>query len=94
MENKIINIQDTIRKTEKLIQQDEIEEKQDKVLNMIYAEDIDAEQIIKNFDMSYDDLDKIVQDLLDAGYIKYISNNEVELTQQGVLYIKNQKDQF
>ena len=49
----------------------------------------DVDYIINSLNISYDELDNIVKNTVDLGYLRFINNDEVEITQKGLKYVAN-----
>ena len=54
---------------------------------MMYSGDIDADHVISTMNISLAELESLVEDLVDIGFLKYNSDDEVELTSEGIGYI-------
>lgn len=65
------------------------------LLKMMYLDDVDSDYVKSKMRISDNELEKLVEGLLDLGLVKYSSNNEIELTREGVYYItSNDMDLF
>jgi hypothetical protein len=62
---------------------------QNRLLKMIYLDDIDSEFVKNEMGISDDVLENLVNQLVKVGLIEYKSDNEVELTNEGIYYIVN-----
>lgn len=65
----------------------ELTSKQSRLLKIIYLDDVDAEHVTNNMKISDIELKFIVNDLVKLGLLKYTSNDEIELTDEGIYYI-------
>ncbi len=65
------------------------------LLKMMYLDDVDSDHVKSKMRISDNELEKLVDGLLDLGLVKYSSNNEIELTREGIYYItSNDMDLF
>ncbi len=62
---------------------------QNRLLKMIYLDDVDADHVKKNLKISNNELENLVNQLVEVGLVEYTSDNEVELTNEGIYYIVN-----
>ena len=92
--DKIKNIEEVIARTEMISKRLESEQKRDELLKMMYYDDIDADHAISAMNISFDELKLLVNELIEMGYIQQSSNDEVELTSSGILYIMGQDPGF
>ena len=58
---------------------------------MMYLDDVDSDHVKNTMRISDDQLDNLVNNLIDKGFLKYSSNNEVELTREGIYYITSKE---
>ncbi len=94
LELKIKNLERVMHRTQKVIDEFEREEKQDRLLSMMYKDDVDAEFVKNSMGVSEEELSSLVNDLVSRGFLQFVSGDEIELTKDGVLYMKNQNSEF
>jgi len=70
------------------------EQRRNQLLKMMYQDDIDDEFVTTTMDISHDELESLVGELIQLGFLQYCSNDEVELTKDGVFYLINQDPDF
>ena len=70
------------------------EQKRDELLKMMYYDDIDSDYVLNTMKISDDELESMVNELIELGYIRHSSNDEVELTMDGIFHIMNQDPKF
>jgi len=69
--------------------------KMNMLLKMMYLEDVDSEKVKTKMKISDNELYRIVENLIDMGLVQNSSNDEVELTMEGIYYItSNNMDIF
>ncbi len=93
-EEKIANLEQILQRTQALIAQDEHDEKLDKLLNLMYSDDVDVDFVKTTMNISDDELSSFVKELVDMGFLEFVTNDEIELTKAGVSYVKNQESDF
>jgi len=91
---KLANLEQILQRTQLLIEQDEHDEKRDQLLNLMYSNDIDAKFVKTTMGISEDDLSSLVDELVKMGFLEFVSNDEIELTRDGISYVKNQDSTF
>jgi len=94
LELKIKSLERVMHRTQRVIDEFEREEKQDLLLSMMYKDDVDAEFVKNNMDVSEEELNSLVNDLISRGFLQFVSGDEIELTKEGILYMKNQNSEF
>ena len=94
LELKIKSLERVMHRTQRVIDEFEREEKQDLLLSMMYKDDVDAEFAKNNMDVSEEELNSLVNDLISRGFLQFVSGDEIELTKDGILYMKNQNSEF
>jgi len=87
---KLKNIEQVITRTQKIIDEFEREEKREQLLKMMYQEDVSKDLVKSSMNISENELNSLVEDLISHGLIQFVSGEEVELTRDGILYMKNQ----
>ena len=87
---KLQNIEQVITRTQKIIDEFEREEKREQLLKMMYQEDVSKDLVKSSMNISENELNSLVEDLISHGLIQFVSGEEVELTRDGILYMKNQ----
>lgn len=65
----------------------EVTKKEYQFLEMLYEQDLDATQATELLQVSMNDLEYMVKRLLKFGLMKYVSEDEVELSQKGIDYL-------
>lgn len=91
IEETLDNLEQVMQRVQNIIDQDEREEKRDRLLKMIYTEDISAKNVQNTIGITEVELESIVDELLELGFLKFIDENELELTNDAILYLKNQE---
>jgi hypothetical protein len=69
-----------------------VTEKDDELLAMLRRQDLDMESAVTLLHISQQKLEVIIQKLLQLELLKYISDNEVKLTEKGLQYITEKKE--
>ena len=67
-----------------------LNEQQLTLLQMMYTSDISAETATEQLGISFEDLEKIVNELIQCEMLKALDDNEIELTEKGIKYITKQ----
>lgn len=93
-EERTENIRQVIARSEMISKNDGSEQRQNQLLKMMYQDDIDHEFVTTTMDISHDELESLVDELVQLGYLHYCSNDEVELTKDGVFHIISQDLDF
>ena len=91
LETKLQNIEQVIQRTQKIIEDFEREEKTDQLLRMMYQDDVNEEFVKTSMNISEGELNSLIQDLVSKGFVQFVSGDELELTRDGILYMKNQE---
>jgi len=94
LETKIQNLEQVISKTQRIIDDFDREEKRDQLLNMMYTDDVDEEFVKTSMNLSENELNSLIEELVSCGFLQFVSGDEIELTKDGVLYMKNQNSDF
>ena len=63
-----------------------------RLLQMVYANDVDASTVLSALHISMSDLEQVVQELVEDGLMEYTMDNEVEITEKGISYITKYKE--
>jgi len=92
--DKIKNIEEAITRYEMISKKLNSEQKKDELLKMMYYDDIDANHVISAMNISYGELESLVNELVEMGLIQQLENDEVELTKDGIFYILSQDPDF
>jgi reverse gyrase len=71
-----------------LVDEEEHNEIQYQLLKMMYNDDVNLEYALNTLDLSEDELMYLVDELVELGFLKYISDNETEITEEGISYLK------
>ena len=82
---------DILQKVQSIIDDDET---QIQLLKMMYLDDIDTEYAVNNLGISKMELVSIVDNLVEQGYLKFNSDNDAEITQDGIEFIKSRDLKF
>ena len=98
----IKKIDSRIQKMEDLYNQNEVfskkyepNAKENMLLKLMYLEDVDSEFVKSEMRVTDKELQYIVNNLLEQGFVKKSSNNEIELTMEGIHHItSNNMDLF
>ena len=93
-EDRVENIEEVIVRSEMISKRNVSEQKRDELLKMMYYDDIDADHVLDTMQISNGELESIVGELIELGFIQNSSNDEVELTMDGIFYIMNQDPKF
>jgi len=64
------------------------------LLKMMYIDDVDAEHVENYLGISTDELKNAVDELVSLGFLKHTSEDEVELTDDGVTLIMHRESQI
>ena len=88
---KLKNIEQVITRTQKIIDEFERDEKRDQLLKMMYQDDVDEEYVKSSMNLPDNELNSLIEDLISRGLLQFVSGDEVELTRDGILYMKNQE---
>ena len=88
---KLQNIEQVIARTQKIIDEFEQEEKREHLLKMMYQEDVSEDLVKSSMNISENELNSLIEDLISHGLLQFVSGEEVELTRKGILYMKNQE---
>ena len=84
------NLEQVLLRTQMIIDADKREEQRDQILKMMYLDDIDSEFVKNNLDISDKELTAIVDELVELGFLQFISDDELEISKKGTIYVKNQ----
>ena len=76
------------QKIQIMIDEQEHEETQYQLLKMMYLDDIDTEFVVNNLGISESELKSLVDELIERGFIQLISDDEAEITDIGIRYLK------
>ena len=88
---KLQNIEQVIARTQKIIDEFEQDEKRDQLLKMMYQDDVDEDFVKSSMNLPDNELNSLIEDLISRGFLQFVSGDEVELTRDGILYMKNQE---
>ncbi len=91
LNKKLQNIEQVINRTQKIIDEIETEEKQNKLLKMMYKEDVDENFVKTSMNINDSELNFLIQGLVSKGFVQFSSGDEIELTKNGVLHVKNEE---
>ena len=73
-----------------LVDEEEHNEKQYQLLKMMYMDDVDSIHAVNTLGISENELNSLVEELVELGFLRYTSDDEVELTRKGIKQIKSQ----
>lgn len=90
LELKIQNLEQVLSRTQKIIDEFDRDEKTDQLLKMMYSADVDEDFVKTSMNISENELNLLIEGLISRGFLQFVSGDEVELTREGVLYMKNQ----
>jgi helix-turn-helix protein len=71
-----------------LIEEEEHDEKQYQLLKLMYMDDVNSQYVINSLEISEDELNSLVEELVELGFLKFISDDEAEITKEGISYLK------
>ena len=94
LEEKLANLEQILHRTQMLIEQDEHDEKRDQLLKMMYSNDVDANFVKTTMKISDDELNSFINELEQMGFLEFVSDDEIKLTKDGIIYVKNQNSTF
>ena len=72
-------------------EEEELTSKQYQLLRMLYLDDTDSESAINNLGISRNELESIVSKLVEQGYLCYVTKDELELTEEAIVYITDKE---
>ena len=90
LEEKLTNLEQVLLRTQMIIDEDKREGQRDQILKMMYLDDIDSEFVKNTLKISDNELKSIVDELVELGFLQFISDDEVEISKKGSIYAKNQ----
>ena len=100
-ENQVEDFVDTDQHLDKLLLNGQVmadEEKhydvQLQLLKMMYSDDVDAEIVVNNLGITRNQLKSIVAELVELGFLQFVSQDELEITEDGIKFIKFQDSKF
>ena len=93
-EEKLANLEQILHRTQALIAQDEHDEKLDQLLTLMYSDDVDVDFVKTTMNISENELSSFVSELVQNGFLEFVSEDEIKLTRSGISYIKNQETSF
>jgi len=76
------------RQVQKLVEEEEHDEKQYQLLKMMYNDDVNVKLALNTLDISENELMYLVDELVELGFLEYISDDEAEITEEGISYLK------
>jgi len=88
-DERLKRVRAQIEHSEKLLRDYEQYSKKYQLLKLMYDGDIDAKIATDNLGISTKELEDLVSKLLDEGFLKNVSNDELELTEKGIKYAKS-----
>ena len=71
-----------------LVDQDDHDEKQYQLLKMMYNDDVNIKRALNILELSENELMYMVDELVELGFLKYVSDDEAEITEEGISYLK------
>jgi helix-turn-helix protein len=91
LEMKLKDMEHVIARTQKIIDEFEKDEKRDKLLKMIYQDDIDEDTVKSTMNISDKELNFLIEELISKGFVQFVSSDDIELTSKGILHAKNEE---
>lgn len=91
LEEKLANLEQILQRTQMLIEQDERDEKRDMLISLMYSHDVNADSVKTTMNISNEELNSLVSELVQMGFLEFVSDDEIGLTKAGVSYVKNQE---
>jgi len=76
------------QKVQMLVAQEDHDEKQFQLLKMMYNDDVNIKHALDILEISENELMYIVDELVELGFLEYISDDEAEITEEGISYLK------
>jgi hypothetical protein len=76
------------RQVQMLVDEEEHDEKQYQLLKMMYNDDVNVDYALKTLEISENELMFLADELVELGFLKYISDDEAEITEEGISYLK------
>ena len=71
-----------------LVDQEDHDEKQFQLLKMMYKDDINIKHALNILEISESEMMYMVDELVELGFLEYISDDEAEITEEGISYLK------
>jgi hypothetical protein len=71
-----------------LVDQDDHDEKQYQLLKMMYNDDVNIKRALNILELSENELMYMVDELVELGFLEYVSDDEAEITEEGISYLK------
>jgi len=87
MDEKIMNVDDFFDDETTLSTKYEPSPKQNRLLKMMYLDDIDVDYVKTKMKVTDEELEFMVDELVELGFLEYSSDDEVELTDEAIYYI-------
>ncbi len=95
IDNRVSKSDDLFDETEFITTKYEPSAKENMLLKLMYLEDVDSEYVKEEMRVTDKELQYIVDNLLDKGFVKHSKNDEIELTMEGIYHItSNDMDLF
>ena len=95
IDSRIQKMDDLYNQNEVFSKKYEPNAKENMLLKLMYLEDVDSEFVKSEMRVTDKELQYIVNNLLEQGFVKKSSNNEIELTMEGIYHItSNNMDLF
>ena len=76
------------QKIQTMVEKEEHDEKQYQLLKMMQLNDVNKEFVTKNLGITESELKSLVDELVERGFIQLISDDEAEITEIGINYLK------
>lgn len=76
------------RQVQMLVDEEEHDEKQYQLLKMMYNDDVNIDYALNSLKISENELMYLVDELVELGFLKYTSDDEAEITEEGISYLK------
>jgi helix-turn-helix protein len=61
---------------------------------LMYSDDVDVDFVKTTMNISENELNSFVSELVQNGFLEFVSEDEIKLTKSGLSYVKNQETSF
>jgi hypothetical protein len=76
------------RQVQKLVDEENHDEKQYQLLKIMYNDDVNVKCALNKLDISENELIYLVDELVELGFLEYTADDEAEITEEGISYLK------
>ena len=83
----IKELEESYIKSQELYEENQPTPNENRLLMMIYLDDVDSDYVKTSMNISDKQLEILVNNLIDRGYLRQLDTNEIELTREGIYYI-------